>query len=127
MLRLGLALLAVVVTSGAALAQHPFLICKVHSRGLSGQPLQTHSGTYIGITDWGHAVNLAVEGHDMVLAVVRRGSAPWLLTAEGIEQGATTTLVVLSLPEHDGLTMLIEMQGRNSGTKVMVKGSCKPN
>ena len=127
MSRVGIAFLALIVTTSTALAQDPLLLCKINSRGLSGQPLQAHSGTYVGITDWGRAVHLAFEGHNMVLPVLRRDGAPWLLTAEGTEQGATTTLAVLNLPEYDGLTMLIEMVGRNGGAKFMVRGSCKPN
>lgn len=126
MSRVGIAFLALIVTSSTALAQAPLLLCKIHSRGLIDRPLVPHpNGGYMSITDWGHAIHLASGGGDMVLPVVRRGAGPWLLTAQLIDQGSTT-VIVGNLPEYDGLTLHLEMQGKAPGG-IVLRGSCKPN
>lgn len=74
MRRVGIAFLALIVTSGAPLAQNPpLLLCAVNGiETRAGAGIQPHEGNYVGLQDWGNAINLVAGNDDVVLPIVNR-------------------------------------------------------
>lgn len=124
---IGLAFLVLAFTGSAGLAQvaPPLLLCKVDGvETRDGAGMRPHDGNYLVLEDRGDAIAIKVDNHRETLPIVDRRNG-WLLTAERSDNGGTTTLRLVNMPEFDGLTMFQVLATPLS--RMTLKGRCKPN